>query len=166
MTTSPPPLPRNQLPQNQLPNSQLPRSQFRAGDVVAAPDRCPHREAPLSAGFVEDGCLVCPYHGWKFGDDGRCVKVPSSSEGVPPPPRAQPARPDAPEPQAGHGTLVNSALRASRRSTSIANSRSCSAIRCSGRISVSLRTREPSSKGQLMPHPPSTPPAGPSPACG
>ena len=31
MTTSPPPLPRNQLPQN-----QLPRSQFRAGDVVAA----------------------------------------------------------------------------------------------------------------------------------
>ena len=58
------------------------------GTVVGAPDRCPHREAPLSKGTVEAGCLVCPYHGWTFGADGRCVAVPSSSEGVPPPPRA------------------------------------------------------------------------------
>ena len=58
------------------------------GGVVAAPDRCPHREAPLSAGEVEDGCLVCPYHGFTFGDGGRCVRVPSAAEGVPPPPRA------------------------------------------------------------------------------
>jgi phenylpropionate dioxygenase-like ring-hydroxylating dioxygenase large terminal subunit len=58
------------------------------GQVVAAPDRCPHREAPLSAGSIVDGCLVCPYHGWTFGDDGRCVRVPSASVGVPPPPRA------------------------------------------------------------------------------
>ena len=59
-----------------------------AGGVVAAPDRCPHREAPLSAGSVEAGCLVCPYHGWEFADDGRCVTIPSSSAGVPAPPRA------------------------------------------------------------------------------
>ena len=59
-----------------------------SGAVVAAPDRCPHREAPLSAGSVHDGCLTCPYHGWTFGDDGRCILVPSASEGVPPPPRA------------------------------------------------------------------------------
>lgn len=58
------------------------------GQVIAAPDRCPHREAPLSAGWIEDGCVVCPYHGWAFGDEGRCVVVPSASEGVPPPPRA------------------------------------------------------------------------------
>lgn len=56
--------------------------------VVAAPDRCPHREAPLSAGTLGDGCLVCPYHGWTFGDEGRCVRVPSSAESVPVPPRA------------------------------------------------------------------------------
>ncbi len=56
--------------------------------VVAAPDRCPHREAPLSAGTVVDGCLVCPYHGWSFGDDGTCVNVPSAADHVPPPPRA------------------------------------------------------------------------------
>lgn len=58
------------------------------GGVVAAPDRCPHREAPLSAGYLEGGCLVCPYHGWTFGDDGRCVRVPSAADHVPPPPRA------------------------------------------------------------------------------
>lgn len=59
-----------------------------SGDIVAAPDRCPHREAPLSHGSVEDGCLVCPYHGWKFGDEGHCVEVPSSGAGRPVPPAA------------------------------------------------------------------------------
>lgn len=59
-----------------------------AGAVVAAPDRCTHREAPLSAGSVDRGCLTCPYHGWVFGEEGRCVKVPSSAEGVPVPPKA------------------------------------------------------------------------------
>jgi phenylpropionate dioxygenase-like ring-hydroxylating dioxygenase large terminal subunit len=59
-----------------------------SGDVFAAPDRCPHREAPLSAGVVVDGCLTCAYHGWTYGDEGRCVLVPSANEGVPPPPRA------------------------------------------------------------------------------
>ncbi|MBI4883625.1 MAG: aromatic ring-hydroxylating dioxygenase subunit alpha [Actinobacteria bacterium] len=63
---------------------------YRAGaGVVAAPDRCPHREAPLSAGHIgSDGCLVCPYHGWAFGDGGHCVRVPSTADSVPPPPRA------------------------------------------------------------------------------
>ena len=58
------------------------------GEVVAAPDRCPHRESPLSLGHVEGGCLVCPYHGWTFGDGGRCVAVPSAQPGVPVPPKA------------------------------------------------------------------------------
>lgn len=55
---------------------------------TAAPDRCPHREAPLSAGSVHDGCVVCPYHGWTFDGDGRCVRVPSSGDGAPVPPKA------------------------------------------------------------------------------
>ncbi len=58
------------------------------GTVVAAPDRCPHREMPLSLGVVNDGCLVCPYHGWTFADEGRCVEVPSSGKGRPVPPKA------------------------------------------------------------------------------
>jgi phenylpropionate dioxygenase-like ring-hydroxylating dioxygenase large terminal subunit len=59
-----------------------------SGAVFAAADRCPHREAPLSIGSVQDGCLTCAYHGWTFGDEGRCVRVPSATDGVPPPPRA------------------------------------------------------------------------------
>jgi phenylpropionate dioxygenase-like ring-hydroxylating dioxygenase large terminal subunit len=58
------------------------------GELTAVPDRCAHREAPLSAGEVHDGCLVCPYHGWTYEPGGRCVRVPSASESVPPPPRA------------------------------------------------------------------------------
>lgn len=58
------------------------------GAAVAAPDRCPHREAPLSAGTVDDGCLSCAYHGWTFAAGGRCVRVPSNQASVPPPPRA------------------------------------------------------------------------------
>jgi phenylpropionate dioxygenase-like ring-hydroxylating dioxygenase large terminal subunit len=58
------------------------------GALVAAPDRCPHREAPLSLGHVDDGCLVCCYHGWTFGAEGRCVRVPSAPDGVPVPPKS------------------------------------------------------------------------------
>ena len=58
------------------------------GHLVAAPDRCPHRESPLSLGTVTDGCLTCPYHGWTFADRGACVEVPSSGAGRPVPPKA------------------------------------------------------------------------------
>lgn len=58
------------------------------GSLVAAPDRCPHREAPLSIGPVADGTLTCIYHGWSFGDDGKCVGIPSSGPGAAIPPTA------------------------------------------------------------------------------
>ena len=50
-----------------------------AGQAQAFADSCPHRSAPLSAGKVKAGCLVCPYHGWEFHPDGSCVKIPSLS---------------------------------------------------------------------------------------
>jgi len=58
------------------------------GQVVAVPDRCPHRNAPLSYGSVRDGCLVCPYHGWTFDGAGACVAIPSAGPGAAIPPRA------------------------------------------------------------------------------
>ena len=62
------------------------------GTIVAGPDRCPHREAPLSIGSVVDGDLVCAYHGWSFGCEGRCVGIPSSGpEAVIPPAAHLPA---------------------------------------------------------------------------
>ena len=46
------------------------------GAIVAAEDRCPHRNAPLSRGSLHDGKLRCPYHGWSFGAQGECVAAP------------------------------------------------------------------------------------------
>lgn len=47
------------------------------GRAAALEDRCAHRNAPLSAGRVEGGCLQCPYHGWRYDASGRCVHIPS-----------------------------------------------------------------------------------------
>lgn len=57
------------------------------GSLQAWDDRCPHRGARLSLGGVVDDCLTCPYHGWRFDGEGRCVLKP-----------AQPAAPLPPEP--------------------------------------------------------------------
>ncbi len=56
--------------------------------LAAVKDQCSHREARLSLGTVEDGCLRCPYHGWAFAEEGRCVEVPSSGVDAPIPPAA------------------------------------------------------------------------------
>ncbi|QXC61066.1 Rieske 2Fe-2S domain-containing protein [Aquihabitans sp. G128] len=59
------------------------------GCTRVAHDRCPHRRAPLSAGYVADGVLRCRYHGWGFGGDGRCVDVPALGPEGRIPPRAR-----------------------------------------------------------------------------
>ena len=46
------------------------------GAVVAVEDFCPHPGAPLSLGYVENGKLVCGYHGLVMGDDGKTVEMP------------------------------------------------------------------------------------------
>ncbi len=57
--------------------------------VSVAIDECPHRNARLSQGWIDDGCLVCPYHGWSFGPDGIARRIPSNVEALPIPPRAR-----------------------------------------------------------------------------
>ncbi|MBL9104066.1 MAG: aromatic ring-hydroxylating dioxygenase subunit alpha [Myxococcales bacterium] len=47
-----------------------------AGVARALVDRCPHRGVQLSLGRVVDGCLECPFHGWRFAGDGANCKVP------------------------------------------------------------------------------------------
>jgi phenylpropionate dioxygenase-like ring-hydroxylating dioxygenase large terminal subunit len=50
---------------------------FRSGDTVSAlADACAHRQYPLSAGRVVDGNLRCGYHGFEYGPDGVCSRVP------------------------------------------------------------------------------------------
>ncbi len=48
------------------------------GTARLSVDRCPHRGTKLSAGSIEDGCLTCPYHGFRFETDGTCVHIPAS----------------------------------------------------------------------------------------
>src|SRR4029077_36341 len=66
----------------------------RFGDGIAAfADACPHRRARLSAGQISDGTLQCPYHGWRFTPDGRCVNIPALEDGAAIPERATLHRP-------------------------------------------------------------------------
>jgi phenylpropionate dioxygenase-like ring-hydroxylating dioxygenase large terminal subunit len=58
------------------------------GSLVAASELCPHRQMPLSEGHIQKGCLICPYHGWVFGEKGQCKEIPSSNADVPVPPKA------------------------------------------------------------------------------
>ncbi len=37
-----------------------------AGEVYALDNTCPHAGAPMAAGWVENGCAVCPRHSWAF----------------------------------------------------------------------------------------------------
>ena len=46
-------------------------------------DQCAHLHIPLSTGWIEGQCVVCPWHQWKYNAKGHCVWPPASSEGVP-----------------------------------------------------------------------------------
>jgi 5,5'-dehydrodivanillate O-demethylase len=39
-------------------------------------EHCTHRGCSLYYGFLEGSAIRCPYHGWKFERDGRCVEQP------------------------------------------------------------------------------------------
>ena len=59
---------------------------WRSGsDFHAWRDLCVHRGTRLSLGHVVGGDrLECPYHGWTYGGDGRCVLMPAHPEQTPP----------------------------------------------------------------------------------
>jgi len=48
------------------------------GALHALSDFCIHRGTALSLGWTTGQELVCPYHGWRFGVDGRCTLIPQS----------------------------------------------------------------------------------------
>ena len=69
----------------------LPFVVFRdqSGQARVLADTCVHRGGSLSKGLIRNGNAVCPYHGWEFGGDGRCSKVPSLGEVTKIPARAK-----------------------------------------------------------------------------
>ncbi len=46
------------------------------GNPAALKDRCCHRTAKLSKGWMNDGQIVCGYHGWTYDRAGKLVHVP------------------------------------------------------------------------------------------
>ncbi|MES2918589.1 MAG: aromatic ring-hydroxylating dioxygenase subunit alpha [Pseudomonadota bacterium] len=87
-------------------SAQLKRGQVRAvklfgrgiavfrqadGSAAALIDQCVHRGVRLSAGKVNDGCLSCPFHGWRYDGQGRVVYIPSA-DGLQPTGRERPFR--------------------------------------------------------------------------
>ncbi len=46
----------------------------------AAENRCAHRSAKLSLGWVEGDNIVCPYHGWNYDGTGVCQKIPQTPD--------------------------------------------------------------------------------------
>jgi phenylpropionate dioxygenase-like ring-hydroxylating dioxygenase large terminal subunit len=51
---------------------------FRDADGAAhcLADTCIHRGGSLCRGAVVENTVQCPYHGWRFAGDGRCVEIP------------------------------------------------------------------------------------------
>lgn len=36
------------------------------GQIAVLNNTCPHQEGPLGEGTIEEGRIVCPWHGWSF----------------------------------------------------------------------------------------------------
>jgi nitrite reductase (NADH) small subunit len=49
----------------ELPDTTICVARIR-GQFAALNDVCPHQGAPLSEGAIEDGRIVCSWHGWSF----------------------------------------------------------------------------------------------------
>lgn len=50
--------------------------------VLAA--RCPHMGAEPARGCVHGDRIACPLHGWEFGSDGHCARIPVAEADEPP----------------------------------------------------------------------------------
>ena len=48
-------------------------------EAVVMDATCRHLGADLGLGKVVGSCIECPFHGWKYGSDGRCREVPGAT---------------------------------------------------------------------------------------
>ena len=53
----------------------------RSGRFGLIGEACPHRRASMAYGIPTDDGIRCPYHGWKFDGQGRCLEQPNEPEG-------------------------------------------------------------------------------------
>lgn len=67
-----------------VPGGELALWRSASGKIAASTNRCPHRGMRLSHGFVRGEVLSCIYHGWSYGSDGACVRIPAHPDLTPP----------------------------------------------------------------------------------
>jgi phenylpropionate dioxygenase-like ring-hydroxylating dioxygenase large terminal subunit len=60
-----------------------------ANGIFAFKDLCIHRGTRLSLGWVDQGQLVCPYHGWCYNESGAVTKIPAIPADRPIPAKAR-----------------------------------------------------------------------------
>jgi len=58
-------------------NENLTLYRGQSGKAYMVADRCAHRGTQLSVGWIEDECIRCFYHGWKYDGTGQCVEQPA-----------------------------------------------------------------------------------------
>lgn len=64
-------------------NTELVVYRGESGQAHVLDGYCPHMGAALSIGCVEGESIVCPFHSWKWGADGKCVEIPYAKR-IPP----------------------------------------------------------------------------------
>ena len=53
------------------------------GRLSAMDNVCPHRGGPLGGGVIDDGKLICPWHGWQFDPaTGKSLHVPGAGVAI------------------------------------------------------------------------------------
>ncbi|MFP3533989.1 Rieske 2Fe-2S domain-containing protein, partial [Burkholderia sp. SIMBA_042] len=52
------------------------------GRAVVMDRHCAHLGANLADGQIKDGCIQCPFHHWRYDEQGQCVHIPGHSEAV------------------------------------------------------------------------------------
>jgi phenylpropionate dioxygenase-like ring-hydroxylating dioxygenase large terminal subunit len=60
-----------------------------AGRARCLSNVCTHRGGSLADGRRRGDCIECPYHGWQFDGDGRCLRIPSLGAEAKIPPRTR-----------------------------------------------------------------------------
>jgi nitrite reductase (NADH) small subunit len=53
------------------------------GQLSAMDNVCPHRGGPLGGGVIDEGKLICPWHGWQFDPtSGKSLHVPGAGVAI------------------------------------------------------------------------------------
>ena len=70
-------LPRGKAVPVRIMNEDLTLYRGQSGMAHLLGFRCAHRGTQLSVGWVEEDCLRCFYHGWKYDASGQCIEQPA-----------------------------------------------------------------------------------------